>query len=735
MSKESRIIKIDILSNGQKKSQFIEKTSFIIGRQEGCDVRIDDGNISREHLKISLADFQGFLAEDLGSSNGSFLNGTRLKAKISTPFNEHDNIVFGNSNSSLKVSFLEVSADTNDVVHELEKQVDKNPVHIELPAYEKSEKEMKLEFKSVGLDMAKAQTPSEQAQAIIREAEFLKHSLIKSAEAQQHKIVNEVRLKSKQVSDEAYQAYQKKLSDLVAQTKLQLSELRATTESHVEEKKKEAYAEIEQSWQIHKAAVERDRETELQRLEEETELKMSLQYEKMKTDILEMKEKLLREADLKIKEDKQKYKNQLDVDEKEAKSKLLIILKETKATQEELEDLSKKMVQAREDKVAAELELDKIQGEINTLNFSLELLEKKNQELKTSNVAIQEQLESFDKIKAEFLEKQSLAEEKYQRIKSEFNQLVDKKNHLETQIQGLEQTYSETKQRHKLELEENYRLQKQKEEEKFEAFKISELQELKKIRQDHSNSLKKMSLDLSQEIATKLELLSKKTEGSKEFDFEKNVELISSVIHVSAGADEGKDSDHQKQINNWKTRNNSEKKKYLSMGFVSAIFVYFLGTQVYKHFSKDSYAEQMRQVATERSQREKENRFVPNKVDTYHDNYVNATIYTDGFTDVYLNDKNQEEWVKKATYYFVNKWKVPEEKTIQVISNSKSLVQTINEAIPELKKDRLKQSLEKLNDLEAENVANQAKILGSQVRYEAYKKLEKEFFEQKLRNR
>lgn len=734
MSKESRIIRVDIVSNGQKKSLFIEKTSFVIGRQEGCDVRVDDGNISREHLKISLADFRGFLAEDLGSSNGSFINGTRLKAKISTPFNENDNIVFGNSNSSLKISFLAVSAEANDVVQELENQVDKNPVNIELPAFQKTEKEMKLEFKSVGLDMAKAQTPSEQAQAIIREAEFLKHSLIKSAEAQQHKIVNEVRLKSKQVSDEAYQSYQKKLSDLVAQTKLQLSELRATTESHVEEKKKEAYAEIEQSWQIHKAAVERDRETELQRLEEETELKMSLQYEKMKTDILEMKEKLLREADLKIKEDKQKYKNQLDVDEKEAKSKLLIISNETKATHEELEDITKKMATAREEKVAAELELDKIQGEINTLNFSLELLEKKNHELKTSNVSIQEQLESFDKIKAEFLEKQATAEENYQRIKADFNQLVDKKNHLETQIQGLEQSYADAKQRHKLELEENYRIQKQKEEEKFEAFKISELQELKKIRQDHSNSLKKMSLDLSQEIATKLELLSKKTDGTKEFDFEKNVELISSVIHVS-GAEDGKDTDHQRQINNWKTRNNSEKKKYLSMGFVSAIIVYFLGAQGYKHFSKDSYAEQMRQVATERSQREKENRFVPNKVDTYHDNYVNATIYTDGFTEVYLDDRNQQEWVKQATYYFVNKWKVSEEKTIQVISNSKSLVQNIKDAVPELKKDRLKQSIEKLNDLEAENVAGQARILGSQVRYEAYKKLEKEFFEQKLRNR
>src|SRR5947209_18618036 len=49
----------------------------IIGRQRGCTVRIPSAEVSRRHCVLRLED--GYLSiQDLGSVNGTFLNGMRV---------------------------------------------------------------------------------------------------------------------------------------------------------------------------------------------------------------------------------------------------------------------------------------------------------------------------------------------------------------------------------------------------------------------------------------------------------------------------------------------------------------------------------------------------------------------------------------------------------------------------------------------------------------------------------
>ncbi|CAN5919892.1 DUF3662 and FHA domain-containing protein [soil metagenome] len=49
----------------------------IIGRMPGCDVQLDDPSVSRRHARISKAS-NGWLVEDLGSTNGVMVNGTSV---------------------------------------------------------------------------------------------------------------------------------------------------------------------------------------------------------------------------------------------------------------------------------------------------------------------------------------------------------------------------------------------------------------------------------------------------------------------------------------------------------------------------------------------------------------------------------------------------------------------------------------------------------------------------------
>jgi hypothetical protein len=62
---------------GQRFS--LAKPTIIIGREAGNDVVINDPQISRRHASLTW-DGRQFIIQDLGSANGTFVNGVRLTA-------------------------------------------------------------------------------------------------------------------------------------------------------------------------------------------------------------------------------------------------------------------------------------------------------------------------------------------------------------------------------------------------------------------------------------------------------------------------------------------------------------------------------------------------------------------------------------------------------------------------------------------------------------------------------
>lgn len=52
--------------------------SLTIGRGEDCDVRVDDEYASPHHAKVTRDDAGRVWIEDLGSTNGTWLNGVRV---------------------------------------------------------------------------------------------------------------------------------------------------------------------------------------------------------------------------------------------------------------------------------------------------------------------------------------------------------------------------------------------------------------------------------------------------------------------------------------------------------------------------------------------------------------------------------------------------------------------------------------------------------------------------------
>lgn len=58
----------------------IESDETVLGRGHGCRVRIDDSGLSRRHCRI-LKSPEGYLIEDLDSTNGTFLEGEPVRGR------------------------------------------------------------------------------------------------------------------------------------------------------------------------------------------------------------------------------------------------------------------------------------------------------------------------------------------------------------------------------------------------------------------------------------------------------------------------------------------------------------------------------------------------------------------------------------------------------------------------------------------------------------------------------
>jgi len=65
-----------------------------IGRAEHCDMILDDPTVSREHALVQY--YSGFFSlRDLGSSNGTFVNGKRLVVGVSSTIRSGDRLKIG----------------------------------------------------------------------------------------------------------------------------------------------------------------------------------------------------------------------------------------------------------------------------------------------------------------------------------------------------------------------------------------------------------------------------------------------------------------------------------------------------------------------------------------------------------------------------------------------------------------------------------------------------------------
>jgi pSer/pThr/pTyr-binding forkhead associated (FHA) protein len=73
-----QVVLVMFRSDGERRSFSVVRNMTVIGRREDCDLRIPVGDVSRKHCRLVRTD-DGIRIEDLGSSNGTYVNGQRIQ--------------------------------------------------------------------------------------------------------------------------------------------------------------------------------------------------------------------------------------------------------------------------------------------------------------------------------------------------------------------------------------------------------------------------------------------------------------------------------------------------------------------------------------------------------------------------------------------------------------------------------------------------------------------------------
>lgn len=74
-------------SDGKRQDFPLNKSRTIVGRKNNCDLRIPLSSVSRQHCELTIEGEQ-LRIKDLGSSNGTFHNGSRIQEAILEPGDE-----------------------------------------------------------------------------------------------------------------------------------------------------------------------------------------------------------------------------------------------------------------------------------------------------------------------------------------------------------------------------------------------------------------------------------------------------------------------------------------------------------------------------------------------------------------------------------------------------------------------------------------------------------------------
>lgn len=737
-------VKVTIYNQGRTESVEVNKALFTLGRSVDCDVSLADPNISRLHATIEVKNNTIFI-NDANSSNGTFLNQDRLQPKIQVQLNPGDTVRFGKSNIDLRVEFVEPvmvplsqtenysapvykGAQAKAGLEPAKPLTSTIPIDQEPPAKEKhivfqnlspkgqslaksevaaqpqASKQLKKEIPREVLsenevpetapEKALYEAKRKAAQIILQselEAEKAVRVIYEKAKAHQKETEERitVQMQKAQVNAEGliHQA-ETEAKEIVKEARRVSQEMRNEVDEYVDNIKKEVLEKAEQEkqeiLQNAKDYVEEENREVLAQARSEAEAL----YLKARTESEEIRKSAL--------EFEKKIKTDLSDLESEVESKKSIL----EGKKQELEQLAKKIEEAQFQKSQLVTFLE--EGHASQVAMT------------ETKAQLEMQIESLKKLEADF----SLRTEE---LRNGFEDLNGK---FEAERANFQDKISREK--NSIEKAEEARREEVRLELQNQAKKL-EVQMLAEVVRSKDTLIQDIHFSVEKEMAS----LVGAAEWAKISNRVKQqvVEAVEGrVAHISSDS-VGVD----KAVKVAQSRGRDGFKQAF-LGIAIGVALTFSGQVGWQKIQDNQNPMKARAIAAaqERQKDLEARKFNPTLTNEVKDSYTDAVIYTRNFTNTYTDPEVQKQFYKEASAYLLKTWRVEENKAIEVISISVSLVRELQDRREKIHPDYVQKGIQKMRELESETLMRLKKVLGSEVRVQSYKKFETEFMNKRL---
>ncbi len=826
----------------------VDGSSFSIGRAPDCVLSVPHAGISRLHVLVTVKRGEIYIM-DQESSNGTFLNGTKIEAKRLTHVKPTDEIKLGLSDVIMQFVVLEKHFKTDYIAESLLPSHEKDNLmalikasnhkaqeivasaqaqadHINQVATEKSRNlenqtllkqeeiitaaqveaqhfvaEAKRKAAQVLLEneekaKASVQSIHEQAERIRKEAEVYFQNRVKEAETrgteiiEQHtklgqEVVEDIRQKTIQKAEAEVREQLSTVVKDIEDKSTYLKGLTATCDTYEQNRKKEIETEVnlhkenllaqaekeknekfahieskiktlEDDYAARSSSFEKEYSEKTSKLEAEYAAKteeVEAEFKRLSTDLEERNKRAVEEAAAAIIQQKQLLDTEIQNQRQElvkltadlnainqqyttTKSKYDDIQGVLQGLQNSEADIIKSLNEKRDQTKRYEAELQQIKTEVdaqqekfvtlkNSTEAQIEDYQSRLSKLKTAFEGESQRLkkeseqevaaykEEFKKAKDEIdqqlkIEKGEIHKKTMDYMDSERARMDEYRSQMLREKKELDQTFDKTRKDFEAKTKEVIELEKQKIEEARQNFMANLNRERQVITDDVTIAIMKIK---NNEALTATSI----------------AEAVSRVFnsHVTTHSVES-------SINS--SKENIQKVKLQFMGYGLGIamalllgFKVLIQPQVNRHIAgTDEHSEARKPV--ERA------KYVAPKTLEYKDNYTDLSIYTQNFTDIYLDEALHDKWFKHIAGYMYETWRVDETKSIEAVSISKTLVQSLKNSATNLDAEFYQKGIEKMRELEAESDKRMIEIFGTKVKYEAFKRKEREFFEPYIQN-
>jgi pSer/pThr/pTyr-binding forkhead associated (FHA) protein len=734
--------KVTIQRKDQTVMKEVSKDSFTIGRSNECDVHLNDTLISRVHVVFTRRWNQIWL-EDKNSSNGTFLNGTRIVQ--GTPVNvvPADRIQLGRSEYVICVEL-----ETEEVPEELPKAPVAPPPEEEEPAVAKT------------IMMAPPKDLTFQSEKLVHDAKKKAAQIIMEGEVQAEKRVQAIYQKARDAQEKAESFYQTRLAEahkeadaIVADFQRQGRELLTEARSMSQEIREEVDTYV-QSLKL------RAREDA-----EHISSEATLHAERLKNEAVEsVRESAAKESEETIRKGQEEADRLVDF----AKLKAYEIQTAAKETQENLTKLEAQLKELRQDvefneKRAAELKLsgDTLAADRAKEEEIFRANRAKDEENWKANRAKEEQslIAQRAKVEAELAasttkvknfvkeneaeEKRLLSEklkveknllalkEKQAQLLAEVGDIEGKKAHVYKEYESQKVMLTEKMEKDKTELSKT-------EEQRIEEMRMQNTQRLQKMEREMLDEILRRKDSMVKEIFTNIEReVVKQLEPSRWRDIAENVEShIKESIEGKVSSMAQSSLTTEKPVDLMKKRK-QEKWRFFLSGATAGVLILFGAQMAYEQIQQNQAPMQnmVEKEARKRKQDLEKRKFNPPQEDEWKDSYTDAVIYTRNFTDIYTDNEFQQKLYKASATYLLKTWRIDEQKTLQVVSATQALVKELQELRGRIHPDYVKQGIDKMHVLEKESRERLKVVLGSEVRLDSFRRFEKTLFLEEVQRR